>query len=154
MTNKLFKDYEDTIHEVRKLKDIPEAALLNPIQLGKWSIREIIGHLFYWDKFILEQQVPHFSKNASLPPFPDFELHNQEAIKYIVRYPSITSLIDAFSQTRKQVIEKMSTIDSTIKFNIGAHEFSKDSFITIFTEHDAHHLKQIRDKLEEDSKHE
>jgi hypothetical protein len=81
MTNKLFKDYEYTIHEVRKLKDIPEAALLNPIQLGKWSIREIIGHLFYWDKFILEQQVPHFSKNASLPPFNDYELHKQEAIK-------------------------------------------------------------------------
>jgi hypothetical protein len=32
MTNKSFADYEKTIHEVLKLKEIPESKLLEPIQ--------------------------------------------------------------------------------------------------------------------------
>jgi uncharacterized damage-inducible protein DinB len=147
MTNKLLVDYENAISEVLKLKDIPESSLLKPIQEGKWSVRVIIGHLFYWDKFILDHLVPHMTNNAILPPLPDFDLHNQEAIKYIERYNSFISLIDEFSQTRKQVIEKMSCIENSIKFTIGTNNFSKDSFITIFIDHDTHHLKQIRDFL-------
>jgi hypothetical protein len=91
--------------------------------------------------------VPHITNNAKLPPFPDFDLHNQEAIKYIERFNSVISLIDEFSQTRKQVIEKMFCIENNTKFTIGTYNFTKDSFITIFTEHDTHHLKQIWDHL-------
>jgi uncharacterized damage-inducible protein DinB len=147
MTNKLFVDYENAIPEVLKLKEIPDSSLLKPIQEGKWSVRDIIGHLFYWDKFILDHLVPHITNNAILHSLPDPKLLNQEAIKYIERYNSVISLIDEFSQTRKQVIEKMSCIENNIKFTIGTNNFSKDSFITIFTEHDAHHLKQIWDNL-------
>ncbi|SEB72824.1 DinB family protein [Paenibacillus sp. GP183] len=147
MTNKLFVDYENAILEVLKLKEIPESSLLKPIQEGKWSVREIIGHLFYWDKFILDHLVPHITNNAVLPPFPDFDLHNQDAIKYIERYNSVVSLIDEFSQTRKQVIEKMFGIKNNIKFTIGTDNFTKDSFITVFIEHDTHHFKQIWDHL-------
>jgi uncharacterized damage-inducible protein DinB len=148
MTNKLFVYYENAIFEVLKLKEIPESSLLKPIQEGKWSVRDIIGHLFYWDKYILDRLVPHITNNAILPPFPDFDLHNQEAIKYIERYNTVISLIDEFSQTRKQVIEKMSRIENNIKFTIGTENFSKDSFITVFIEHDTHHFKQIWDSLE------
>jgi uncharacterized damage-inducible protein DinB len=147
MTNKLIVDYENAIPQVLKLKEIPESSLLKPIQEGKWSVRDIIGHLFYWDKYILDHLVPHITNNAILPPFPDINFHNQEAIKYIERYNSVISLIDAFSQTRKQVIEKMLCIENNIKFTIGTGNFSKDSFITIFTEHDTHHMKQIWDHL-------
>ena len=149
MSNKSFTDYEKTIHEVLKLKDIPESQLLDPIQEGKWCVREIISHLFYWDKFNLDQMAPHMSNNANLPPFPDHDFHNQDAIKYIDRYKSVDSLIDEFSQTRKQLLDKMSSIENGAKFTIGTRErqFSVDSFITIFVDHDAHHLKQIRDKL-------
>jgi hypothetical protein len=88
------------------------------------------------------------TNNAILPPFPDFDLHNQEAIKYIKRYNTVISLIDEFSQTRKLVIEKMFCIENNIKFTIGIENFSKDSFITVFIEHDTHHFKQIWDSLE------
>jgi uncharacterized damage-inducible protein DinB len=147
MTNKLFVDYENAIFEVLKLKEIPESSLLKPIQEGKWSVRDIIGHLFYWDKYILDRLVPHITNNAILPPFPDFDLHNQEALKYIERYSSVISLIDEFSQTRKLVIEKMFCIENNTNFTIGTYNFTKDSFIIIFTEHDTHHLKQIWDYL-------
>ncbi len=147
MTNKSFVDYENGILEVLKLKELPESSLLKPIQEGKWSVRDIIGHLFYWDKFILDQLVPHMTNNAFLPPFTDPNLLNQEALKYIERFNSVDSLIDEFSHTRKQVIEKMFCIETNVIFTIGTNNFSKDSFITIFSEHDIHHFKQIWDSL-------
>jgi hypothetical protein len=91
--------------------------------------------------------VPHITNNATLPPFPDFDLHNQEAIKYIERYNSVISLIDEFSQTRKEVIKKMFGIENNIKFTIGTEKFSTDSLMTVFVEHDTHHFKQIWDNL-------
>lgn len=149
MTSKSFGNYEKTINEVLKLKEIPESHLLEPIQEGKWSIREIIGHLFYWDKFILDQMAPHMTNNANFPPFPDHDIHNQEAIKYIDRYKSVASLIDEFSKIRLQLLDKMSSIENDVRFTIGTgkRQFSLDSFITIFVNHDSYHLKQIRDKL-------
>jgi hypothetical protein len=74
----------------------------------------------------------------------DSNHHNQEALKYIERYNSVISLIDEFSQTRKQVIEKMFCIENNIKFTIGTNNFSKDSFITFFIEHDTHHLESVK----------
>jgi hypothetical protein len=41
----------------------------------------------------------------------------------------------------------MFSIENNIKFTIGTNNFSKDSLITFFVGHDAHHLKQIWDNL-------
>lgn len=150
MSIKSLELYAKTIHLLSKLTDFDEAQLLEPIQVDKWSVREIVGHLYYWDKFILEQQAPNMANGAILPPFPDHDNHNQEATKYIQRFESMDTLIDKFTETRKHLIDILSSKKDNINFTIGTgkRQFTVVSFLNIFIKHDAHHMKQINAYME------
>lgn len=149
--DKILNEFEKTIEEISMLKEVQNAELLEPVHEGKWSIREIVGHLYYWDKHNLEQMVPKMSNGASLPPFPDHDQHNKEAVSYLTKQ-SVESIIDSFINTRQELIESMLKIDSDIRFTVGKgkRQFSRESFIKIFLKHDAHHIKQINEKLNVD----
>jgi uncharacterized damage-inducible protein DinB len=140
--------FEKTIDDVLNLKEISEAKLLEPISEGKWSIREIVGHLYYWDKFNLEKMVPFMAEGVDLPKFPDHDQHNEEAMSFLKDY-SIESIIDNFIVTRKELNERISRLEGDVRFTIGGgkRQFSGESFIKIFIKHDDHHLKQINEKL-------
>lgn len=150
MSQQTFIQFGQTVEELEKLKKYPETILTEPIAKGKWSIREIVGHMFYWDQFNLAEMVPYMSHGAKLPSFPDYDAKNREAVAYIDRFDSVASIIDAFGKTRKQLIESISQIDDTIQFTMGnePHELSTESFVNIFVEHDSHHLKQIQTHLD------
>ena len=146
--NKTLRQFEKTIEEISDLEKIHTALLLEPIHDGKWSIREIIGHLYYWDKYNLEKMVPKMSEGAKLPSFPDHDQQNKEAIVYFENH-SIESIIDDFIKTRKKLIEALLSLDDEVRFIIGTskRQFSGESFIKIFIKHDAHHLQQINEKV-------
>ena len=146
--NKTLSQFENTIEEISNLKKLHNSQLLEPISEGKWSIREIVGHLYYWDKYNLEQMVPKMSEGANLPVFPDHDQQNNEAILYL-RNQSVESIINDFICTRRELIEGILLLDGDVKFTIGngKRQFSSESFIKIFIKHDAHHLKQINEKL-------
>lgn len=146
--NKTLSQFEKMVDNILDLKEISEDKLSEPYKKGKWSIREIVGHLYYWDKFNLEKMVPLMVQDADLPKFPDHDQHNKEAITYIKDY-SVETIIDKFVLTRKELTERISSLDGDVRFTIGGskRKFSGESFIKIFVKHDAHHLKQITDKL-------
>lgn len=131
------------------LKEHEEHKLLNPIKEGKWSIREIIGHLYYWDKFISEQHIPFMEQGANLIAFPDHDSHNNEGIQYINNFKNVATLIDKFVYTRNQIFEAIHSIKSDIRFTIGSgkRHFTLESYFCIFSKHDVHHLEQIHNKL-------
>ncbi|MBD7969595.1 DinB family protein [Paenibacillus gallinarum] len=149
MGNEIASVYEKIIEELVKYKEIDDRQFLEPISESKWSIREIIGHLLYWDKFILERHVPFMNDGGKLSAFPDHDSHNKEAIEYISVFETTRSLIDEFVLNRKLLIEKISEIESSAKFTIGKgkRQFTVDKYLKIFIEHDIHHLKQINDQL-------
>lgn len=149
MSLKAVMSYKETTKEMAMLKEIEAPKMLDPIQEGKWSIKEIIGHLHYWDKFILEQHIPFMKQGASLIAFPDHDSHNNEGMQYISRFDSVYSLIDEFIHTRNQLLEAIDHIESDTRFTIGKgkRQFTIDSYISIFSKHDLHHLDQIRNKL-------
>jgi len=146
---KAIHDYRNAIEEISKLTEIDELILLEPIKKGKWSIREIVGHLYYWDKFILEHHAPSMSQGATLIAFPDHDLHNNEAIQHISSYNNFAFLIDKFVCTRNQLLDMINDINDDIRFFIDLEksQFTIESYISMFTEHDNHHFKQIRNKL-------
>ncbi len=49
-------------------------------------------------------------------------------------------------KTREKLIENIIGIESSVRFEIEnePYEFSTESFVEIFVEHDTHHLKQIQ----------
>ncbi len=73
-----------------------------PIREGKWSIREIVGHLYYWDKYNLEIMVPKMANGANLPPFPNHDQHNEEAMSYL-RDSTVESIISEFMKHERNL---------------------------------------------------
>lgn len=145
---KALRQFEDTLDDIRELKHVQESLLKEPISKGKWSIREIVGHLYYWDKYILKKMVPVMTNSANLPQFPDHNQYNEEAISYLVDY-SVEAVLDAFLETRKNLIESISKVGEHVRFTIGngKRQYSRESFINMFVKHDNHHLQQIKEKL-------
>src|SRR5690625_2429871 len=143
--NKTWKEFEKTIGEIEKLKKVENDKLLEPIREGKWSIREIVGHLYYWDKYNLETMVPKMTDGANLPPFPDHDQQNKEAMSFL-KEESADAIINSFITTRKELIDSTAKVDKNIRFTIGKgkRQFSAESFIKIFLKHDIHHLQQIK----------
>ncbi|GAB2564882.1 DinB family protein [Gracilibacillus alcaliphilus] len=134
--------------EVEALKQVEEEQLCEPIQADKWSIREIVAHLYYWDKFNLENMVPFMQDEAKLQAFPDHDTHNREGLEK-VKDVSVYEIIDQFLVTRLQLCTALEEVDSKNRFTIGSgkRKFGADSFIRIFQKHDKHHLEQIQKKL-------
>ncbi|MDY0396186.1 DinB family protein [Virgibacillus halophilus] len=110
------KALQATVAKVEVLRCIPDAMLTEPIRTGKWSIREIIGHMYYWDKYNVEKMIPEMRNHAILPAFPDHDSHNAEAIRYIDTFDSLERIIDVFIHTRKALVQALSYVDSDITF--------------------------------------
>ena len=89
------------------------------------------------------------TQGSHLIAFPDHDLHNDEAIQHISRFENFDSIIDVFVHTRTRLLEMINRVESDIKFTVGSgkRQFTIESYISIFSKHDTHHLKQIRDKL-------
>ncbi|ADU32256.1 DinB family protein [Evansella cellulosilytica] len=147
---KTFKEFASACEEVLKLQGVPEEKLCEPIQEGKWSVREIIGHLYYWDKFNLERMLPDMHDGADLRKFPDHDEHNAEAISFLQDEP-VEAIVDRFVETRQVLTGKLVSLDGNMRFTIGGgkRKLSVESFTKIFVKHDTHHLKQIAEKLSE-----
>ncbi|WP_077596128.1 DinB family protein [Oceanobacillus kimchii] len=146
----LITEYEETANNVARLKQYDEETLTTPIKKGKWSIREIVGHIYYWDRFHLIKMLPNMTHGADLPPFPDHDQHNEEALEFL-QDKSAKEIMDMFIEKRKEFIEEITTIDKGSKFTIGGskRQFTTDSFLKIFIKHDKHHIKQIEGFLED-----
>ncbi|ETI67121.1 DinB family protein [Neobacillus vireti] len=151
MTYDMQGKFLSTIKKVEDYKKLPESVLTKPIKENKWPIREIIGHLFYWDKYNLENMVPEMTNQAILPSFPNHDSYNADAINYINRFESAEKVIEAFVITRKELTSKLRNINANITFSIQGEPkiFNINSFVEIFLEHDLHHLNQIEVFLEQ-----
>lgn len=137
---------------VEKLKEMAQDLWLKPISEGKWSLREILTHIMYWDKNSLEMMVPHMSEGANLT-FVDIEQLNQEAAAFARSYDSLHALIDDLIQTRKQLLRLLEEkYDEATTFIIDNEEYTYKKFVQIFIHHDEHHKKQIEAFLKKEGK--
>ncbi|KMK78112.1 DinB family protein [Alkalihalobacillus pseudalcaliphilus] len=146
--NKTFKHFKEMITEVLPLKEEQAERLEAPIKEGKWSIREIVAHLYGWDQFNLDTMVPNMENQASLSVFPDHDSFNEKTLRSVENKSSY-ELIEMFMATREELVNALTKIEPSARFHIGEGKraFSAESFTKIFVKHDAHHIKQIKDKL-------
>ncbi|GGP12118.1 DinB family protein [Oceanobacillus neutriphilus] len=141
---KVFTEYSKTIDEVSRLKEADEQILVTPIKEDAWSIREIIGHMYYWDDYNLQNMVSQIANGANLPAFPDHDAQNEKAVQSL-EGQSVYQIIDLFIKRREEFLNAVRKVDKQDRFTIGSGKraFSAESFVKIFVKHDAHHLKQI-----------
>ncbi|MCK0472230.1 DinB family protein [Halalkalibacter sp. APA_J-10(15)] len=144
--NKQLIQFQQTMDEVKGLKEKSTEFLLQPIAKGKWSTREVVAHMYYWDEYILKQMAPNIADGERLLAFPDHDEHNEKGLELVKDYTA-RQIIDLFLETREKLVRELERVDDHIRFMIGAgkRRFSIESFVTIFVRHDAHHLKQIQE---------
>ncbi|WP_416148296.1 DinB family protein [Salipaludibacillus sp. HK11] len=135
---------QNMVSFVEKLQRYDEKTLTIPIKPGKWSTREIIGHLYYWDRYLIEAMIPHIAEGAVLPPFPNHDVYNRAAIASL-EGRNASRIIDGFISGRKLLIEQISSLDDKIAFKIRGSEeiFTTDKIIDKFFKHDKLHQGQI-----------
>lgn len=147
--NKVLKEFSDFLLWVENLKETAQDLWLKPVSAGKWSLREILTHIMYWDKNSLEMMVPNMSEGAQLF-FVDIEQHNQEAAGLAQSYNSLDVLIDDLIMTRKQLLGLLEEkYNDATNFTIDNENYTYKKFVEIFIHHDEHHKKQMEGLLEQ-----
>ncbi|MFF3099720.1 DinB family protein [Viridibacillus arvi] len=145
--------FEQAQNWVYSLKEYTEKDFFKPIENGKWSVAEIIAHLSFWDKYVLEAILPNMKQNTDIKSI-DFQELNDQASNYALSGISVKSLIDQFVESRKRLVAELRTKSDAefyVQFKINGDKidpdsgapFSMYSYISSFIWHDNHHKKQI-----------
>lgn len=137
--------FEDLLGRVEELQHLSEEQWRTPINKGKWSIAEVVGHLISWDEFVLQQRIPFLFKETQLPKSPDTELINHQA-SVVSKSRTKEETIEMFIDGRKRIIKKIDNLEDDLwnqGFEIGEGTLTLFSYFFSIVEHDEHHLRQI-----------
>lgn len=150
MRNEVLDPFSSFLPWVETLKDTAEDVWLRPVSPGKWSLREILTHIMYWDQNSLVVMVPRMGEGAELF-FVDIEEHNREAEVVTQSYHSLDTLIDDLVETRRKLLGLLEDkYDDAVRFTIDNEEYTYKRFIDIFIHHDEHHRQQMEAFLKQE----
>ena len=128
------------------LRSIPESKHDHRYAPGKWSIREIVGHLGDGER-VFQYRAWRFSR-ADTTPVPGFEEND-----YVANAPfakvSMSDLISEFESLRKATVKMFSAMDADMMGRRGTAndaEISVHSIAWILAGHVDHHLQVIRER--------
>lgn len=133
------------IEWVNSLRKLEKEQWRKPIQEGKWSTSEIIGHLIPWDEFVLQKRIPYFFTGETMPDSPNAEIINYEAAVKS-RQSEQDTIITEFIETRKQLLEALYEIDDDLwlqEISIGTRNLTLYQYFLGLVQHDRHHFEQI-----------
>ena len=146
---KVLNHYQESIDWVNSLRKLSEENWRTPIEVGKWTIAEVIGHLIPWDEFVLNQRIPYLFSTEELPDSPDTEFVNQQAAK-LSREWSKDKTINLFMDRRNSLIRSLSDLPEelwTQEVHINRNNLSLVHYFAGLIEHDDHHFNQIQNVL-------
>ncbi|AJY73473.1 DinB family protein [Paenibacillus beijingensis] len=145
--NEKIKEFAGFIAWAEKMRSLDHELWRKPITEGKWSIREILTHIMFWDRNLLEKIVPNVTEGAELF-FVDIDSLNQEASLFSQSYTKPDALIDDAVNTRKQLLLLLNECyDDTTQFRIDHGQYTFEKLLDEFIEHDEHHIKQVESFL-------
>lgn len=135
--------YIEMIGRLEQLYD--QESLLQPIAAGKWSVLDILCHIWLWDKYILEYMLPKIRPGAVVS-FPDHHSINSQVDTYTKSCKDPKMLFQKFIDTRIQIIESFEALLDTgiTNFYVGKKECSPSYFLDNYIiKHDFHHKNQM-----------
>ncbi|MGR6542570.1 DinB family protein [Paenibacillus tundrae] len=117
MNKKLLDQFEDFNEFVKFIDDITWEKLISP---GKWTVKEVVAHLWNWDTYTLNTMLPNIKDQVKLPGFVDHDTENLKAIKKAKEFKYRESMIKTFIETRTHLVNHLHKVDhSEIRFFIG-----------------------------------
>lgn len=136
--------FADWVEE--NLAHVDDVLWKSPIETGKWTMHQLLAHLYYWDKYTLEVMVPVMKPNASLQFIKIQEL-NDQAIAFSQTLNQ-SELIELFLKTRRQLVEVFDQLwDENLLFMLDGHPSSQIGYLNIFIHHDHEHQEQLVERL-------
>lgn len=113
---------------------------------GKWSLHEVLAHLYYWDKYTLEEMLPQMAQDAKLQ-FIEIQKLNDQAWTFGKTFER-ELLLELFVSTRKRMIQCFEEMpDKTFTYTLGGGEATLHSYLKIFVHHDTEHKPQFEKAL-------
>ncbi|MFE8703526.1 DinB family protein [Cytobacillus sp. FJAT-54145] len=146
LKQEIIAQYEELNEWFNSLIELEDEKWFAPIDIGKWSVAAVIGHLLFWDKHSFEKRYPHFKSGAQLEPYPDFQEFNNAAEKYAESGITRDQLIDELLQVRIELKNKINSWEDEeldTAFFIGNHSISIRQYIVDFIEHDHYHKRKV-----------
>ncbi|OHR66518.1 hypothetical protein HMPREF3291_01400 [Bacillus sp. HMSC76G11] len=149
--NEKIKKYQGFISYVKSLRNLNEEMWTSPIAENKWSVRDIIGHIMIWDKYILEEAIIKINSNQPvMVQDVNIDEFNKKAVEY-VKTKDQDEIINQTIHYRKELIETLMLLSEEQFFNnyidSSGNNFSVNSFLEDFIPHDDHHKRQIEEFL-------
>jgi uncharacterized damage-inducible protein DinB len=143
----ILRHLEDNLKSTRKfIASIPEARLLHRYAKGKWTIKEILGHIVD-DERIYVYRALRFARNDStnLPGFDqDHFAQNSGANQRKVR-----DLLDEFASVRQSTIAFFNSLDDAALMRTGVadgHRASVRALAYHVAGHEMRHMNMIRER--------
>jgi uncharacterized damage-inducible protein DinB len=114
-----------------------------PIRPGKWSVHEILGHIWLWDTYNLEFMIPFIKEDAELR-FANHASINGNA-EWFARTIGKADMIRNVTKTREELVQAcLAAYDKETRFYVGEKRLGMDDFLQKYIiDHDRHHRKQI-----------
>ncbi|WP_068612755.1 DinB family protein [Paenibacillus tuaregi] len=119
---------------------------------GKWTIHDVVCHIYLWDKYFLEEAIKPISEGQPLTlRHLDYNEFNRKAVEAGSKLTK-PELIELTRQFRSSIVTEIRDQEPS-KFteeyvDADGNKFSVESYLKDFIWHDRHHMKQIEDLKE------
>lgn len=135
-----------TIPQLQSMLDGLTDSHLSRQANGKWSVKEIVGHLFDLEELWIGRIEDFINKKESLRAA---DMTNSKTHAALHNEKPVIELLDQFNSARKQLIARVEELDETIITRTALHPRLKQPMRLVdslfFTaEHDDHELTKIR----------
>lgn len=130
----------------RTLGDLDDSRALHRYAEGKWSIKEIVGHLCDGERVFAYRLLRVGRGDAT--PLPGFDENHYVAAAGFDARP-VARLIDEFVHLRQSTLELLAGIEGEAWSHMGSangHPISTRALAWIIAGHTAHHLKVLADR--------
>ncbi|MDZ5473021.1 DinB family protein [Bacillus sp. 31A1R] len=152
--NQLLSEFQNLNTFIERLKGLDETKLEQPLSEGKWSIKEVVAHLYRWDVFLLETALAtaKVDKRVDFPSHSEYNFDSEKFSKTI----SLEELLQMTIDKRNQLIDelmKVENLEEPILVQGTTHcphtgtRYSLHYLIREFVDHDVQHIKQMEEFL-------
>lgn len=118
-----------------------------PLAIGKWATCEIIGHLIFWDQFLIEKRLPSFLLGTEKVVTP--KVHEANATAASMSKEKLKGeVIHEFIEERQRLLTFINELSHEVfdqTFSIGKSHLTLSDYFDGLMDHDLHHFQQIED---------
>lgn len=118
-----------------------------PLAIGKWSTCEIIGHLIFWDQFLIEKRLPALLLGMEKVVTP--KVHEANEIAASMSKEKLKGeVIHEFIEERQRLLTVINELFHEVfdqTFSIGKSHLTLSDYFKGLMDHDLHHFQQIED---------